>query len=441
MRAKLGIGPNGEVMLPQRDAEALGLVPGDEVEIHTARGSFALVANADRAGQAYFAGSLSALSVPEALYYVSTSLKSGVMLLAFGSEKQRKTATHRAEELRRKSIYFRDGQVVFASSSDSCDRLGTVLERNELLQREELERCGRLVASGRPLGQVLVDEGLVSAGQLYDGMTLQVREIVLAACLETEGEFTFLEGPFEEKNAVRLQERTRDLLLQAMRRIDEIEHMTAEVVPDRDAVLQPTGAAAVGLALAEARLLEAVDGSRTVRQAIDQSQLGLYQGMRAVAGLVRRGLLEPAATRATAAATAEEEVFSVTAPATEAPAPRASGPFETYRRIFKRIFQELTVAHADAQGRINSYFDRLSEKQRPLFEGVRMGEDGEIDVAQVLLNVSTGGVYQGAAARARALEALEAFLAFALFEVKNRLPRPEAEALLREVGRMQVGKA
>ncbi len=78
---------------------------------------------------------------------------------------------------------------------------------------------------------------------------------------------------------------------------------------------------------------------------------------------------------------------------------------------------------------------------RPVFEGVRIAEDGDMDVAQILVNVPSGGAYKGAAARARALEALEEFLAFALFEAKNRLPRTEAERLLREVGRMQVGKA
>jgi hypothetical protein len=76
-----------------------------------------------------------------------------------------------------------------------------------------------------------------------------------------------------------------------------------------------------------------------------------------------------------------------------------------------------------------------------VFEGVRVDEGGEMDVAQILVNVQSGGAYRGAAARARALEALEEFLAFALFEAKNRLPRADAERLLREVGKMQVGKA
>ncbi len=76
-----------------------------------------------------------------------------------------------------------------------------------------------------------------------------------------------------------------------------------------------------------------------------------------------------------------------------------------------------------------------------MFEGVRVGAEGELDVTRVLDNVSALGAYRGAAARARSLEALEDLLAFALFEVKNCLSKPEADALLREVGRMQVGKA
>ena len=76
-----------------------------------------------------------------------------------------------------------------------------------------------------------------------------------------------------------------------------------------------------------------------------------------------------------------------------------------------------------------------------MFEGVRFGPDGDIAVAQVLDNVTRSGEYQGAAARARSLEALEDLLAFALFEVKNCLPRAAADAVLREVGHMQMGRA
>jgi hypothetical protein len=435
VRVKLGIGADDLVVLPQREVEALGLADGDEVDVRTARGAFCLVAHRAVPSQAHFAGSLSALSAPEVFHFVFTTLKSGVLLFSFGSQRRREAGVPaRPEELRRKAVYFRDGQVVFASGSDRADRLGAVLWRNGVLSREDLERCGRLVSSARPLGQVLVDEGLLSSGQLYQGVTQQVREIVLAAFLETEGEFTFVEGPFDERNAVKLPERTRNLLLDGMRRLDVVERLAE--VPDREAVVQLTGSVALDLDPKEARILEAVDGTRAVWQVIDESEL--FEGLKALASLVRLGAVEPVAPLAAAAAEREEEVVRTkTAP----PPPPASGPFETYRRIFRRIFGEIRKVQPGARERLNSFFDRLPETQKPVFQGVRLDGEGEVDVAQVLLNVAAGGIYQGAAARARALEALESFLAFALFEVKNCLPRREAEALLREAGRMQVGEA
>jgi hypothetical protein len=101
----------------------------------------------------------------------------------------------------------------------------------------------------------------------------------------------------------------------------------------------------------------------------------------------------------------------------------------------------LAAAIPGAEQRLDSYFDRMAEGRRFVFEGVRFGAGGDIDVARVLANVTATGAYKGASAKARSLEGLEELLTFALFEVKNVLPRAEAEALLREVGKMQVGKA
>lgn len=375
MRAKLTIGPEGQLAVPPRQAESLGLSGGGDVEVVSARGAFALVvpARAD-SPHAYFAGSLASLTVAEVVQFVFSSLKTGVLLVAAGADAGRRP--DQPERLRRKSLYFKDGQVVFASSSDPADRLGPVLLEHDLVGPADLERCSRLVRSGRPLGQVLVDEGILTSAQLYEGITLQVKRIFLSAFLETDGEFAFLEGPSDQQNEVKLPERTRDLILQGMKRLEEAEQKRAEAElargapPDFEVVIE-------------------VEAPPPGRQAV----------------------------------------------------PRASGPFETYRRIFKRVYDAVASVEQDAAVRLNGYFDRLPDKKRPVFEGVRIDEDGEMDVAQILVNVNAGGAYKGAAARARALEALEEFLAFALFEAKNRLPRAEAERLLREVGKMQVGKA
>lgn len=422
MRAKLAAGDEGQVILPARELEALGSKPGEELEIFTARGAVALLAPAG-AARAWFAGSLGALTVAEVVQTIFTSLKSGTLLVELGAGGK-------------KSIYFRDGQVVFAASSDPADRLGNVLWRAGLLKREDLDRCAGLVGPGRPLGQVLVAQKLLTAGELYAGVTLQVREIALAAFSETEGEFAFVEGPFEERNAVKLPERTRDLLLLGMKRLEEIEQVLGSALPSLAA--KPVGkGGGEKLEPGSQRLLELLDGARTAREAVSESGLGTYEGVKALGALVKAGRV--VVPEAAPAPEAEVKPGAEEQPA-HTPVPRASGPFEIYRRILKRVFEELSAAQPDARARLNSWFDRLSDKQRPAFAGVRVGDDGEIDVAQVLINVQSGGQHRGAAARARALEALETFLAFALFEVKNVMPRADAERLLRDVGRMQVGK-
>jgi hypothetical protein len=350
------------------------------VEFVSARGGCALVVPVrGEQPRAWFAGSLASLTVAEVVHFVFSSLKTGVLLLAFGEKDAR---PDEPERLRRKSIYFRDGQVVFASSSEPRDRLGPVLEEAAVVDAAELARCSRLVQSGRPLGQVLVDEGVLTSGQLYEAIGVQVKRIFLEAFVEVGGEFAFLEGPLDDQSQVKLPERTRDLILQGMKRLEESELRRAEAeaaagAPEPEVVIEvepPVPASAPGVA-------------------------------------PRRRI------------------------------PRAAGPFETYRRIFKRVHAALASVEPDAAGRLNTWFERLPEKRRAIFEGVRMGEDGELDVAAILVNVDGTGAWHGAAARARSLEALEEYLAFALFEAKNRLPKPEAERLLRDVGKMQVGKA
>jgi hypothetical protein len=98
----------------------------------------------------------------------------------------------------------------------------------------------------------------------------------------------------------------------------------------------------------------------------------------------------------------------------------------------------LERAVPDATARLDSGIERLPDAQRTLFDGVRFGARGDLDVSRVLANVAASGP-SDASARARALEALEALFAFAIFEARNRLGQGEAEALRREVGKIQMG--
>jgi hypothetical protein len=431
MRIRISTGPEGEVVLPAGEADALGLAGGGEGEIISARGTFALLmaARGDEPA-AWFAGSLAAMTVGEVVQFVFTSLKTGVLLLAFGEGHGTATPTD-PEQLRRKSIYFKDGQIAFASSSDRADRLGQILRRAGIVSAEDLERCSRLVRAGRPLGQVLVDEGVLSGGQLYEGISLQVKEILFNAFVEVDGTFAFLEGAADERNAVKLPQRTRDLLLEGMQRVERLDNLV-RLLGGRHAVFVPGSPPARALGPDERAVLDAADGKRDLVAVALEAGLGQLLAAETVATLVREGLLRPAPPAAPAPAPQED-----TGPITV----RLSGPFDIYRRIFARVHEAIGAAGHDAAARLNSYFERLPARNRAVFDGVRFGAEGDVEVGKVLDNVVAGGAFKGAAARARALEALEDLLAFALFEVKNCLPRGDADGVLREVGRMQMGKA
>jgi hypothetical protein len=354
VRVAIAIGPEGEARLPAAGAEAAGLGPGDAADLSAAPG----VALLSRSGAgAWLAGSLAASSFGEVAQLVASSLRTGVLRLSLGGPAGRQ----------HKSIHFREGRVVFAASGDPADRLGPVLARAGLVPEAALARCRPLVAPGRPLGQVLVEQGVLTAAQLYQGLALQVREIFLSAFQAPEGEFLFREGPLDERNEVRLPERTRDLILLGLKRADEAE-------------------------------------------------------------------------RAAAATAARPEPPAPEAPAAT-PAPEASPgrAFEAYRRLLRTVHGPLARASPAAAARLDTWFERLPPGQRAVFEGVRFGAGGEVDVGRVLANVTAGGVHRGAAARAKALESLESLLTFALFEARNLLPRAEADALWREVARIQVG--
>ncbi len=388
-----------------------------------------------RDGRPWLGGTLTALSILEVVQLIFTSLKSGVLRLSFarGSDAAAGDRPHR------RSFYFREGQLVFASSSEPCDRLGPVLWRAGLVGWEVLQRCSVGVESGQLLGQVLVNEGALTAGDLYAGVAAQVREILFEAFLDTEGEFLFVEGPHGELNEVRLPERTRELLLEGLKRVDEVEQLLA-LVGGRGAVLTRASAPPGEASEYTLRLLEALEGCPSFAEAADESRLGLLFALREAAALIGSGVLvrsaRPALTPAPvrpASADAPPEAALSTA--------RPPGPFELYRRIFLRVHAALAAARPGAEARLDSYFAGLPEQRRFLFEGVAFAADGDLDVGRVLANVTATGAYRGAAAKARSLEGLEDLLTFALFEVKNVLPRAAAEQLLREVGRMQVGKA
>ena len=103
------------------------------------------------------------------------------------------TLTISAENVEKK-VMVKDGQIIFASSTDSQDRLGEMLVKAGKLTRETLRTALDLVRrSGglKKLGALLVERGLVSPKDLFVGLKLQVKEIIYSLFHLNAGTYQF----------------------------------------------------------------------------------------------------------------------------------------------------------------------------------------------------------------------------------------------------------
>lgn len=119
-----------------------------------------------------------------------------------------------------KSIYVRDGQIVFATSMEVHDRLGEILVKTGKLTQENLDHALELYrksAGLKKLGAVLVENGLVAPKELFGGLKIQVKGIIYSLFLWHDGEYQF-----EERlptDIIQLQINFQELISEIIQRI------------------------------------------------------------------------------------------------------------------------------------------------------------------------------------------------------------------------------
>jgi hypothetical protein len=163
-----------------------------------------------------------------------------------------------------KKVFFQDGRIVFAASSETNDRLGETLLREGTIRLEQLQEATRNLRPGKRLGTLLVESGHLRPEDLVRGVIAQVREIVLEPFTWEEGGYRFDEGPLPTQEVITLGMKTGEILLQGIRRIRSFSRIRRSVGGMRRRfVLAPGSAETVeGLAL--------TDGERLVLSRLQQ---------------------------------------------------------------------------------------------------------------------------------------------------------------------------
>jgi hypothetical protein len=95
-----------------------------------------------------------------------------------------------------KSLFFKEGNLVYASSSENEDRLGDVLLKSGKITQEHYKVSSELIKkTGKRQGSILVEMGVISPKDLFAGLKIQIKEIISSVILwEEGGKFELTEG-------------------------------------------------------------------------------------------------------------------------------------------------------------------------------------------------------------------------------------------------------
>jgi hypothetical protein len=356
----------------------------------------------------FFAGNLGSLFMEDVFSYVLSGIRSGQLIVQHGPL--------------RRTVTFRDGQVIFATSTERYERLGTVLVQLGTITSEQLTLAIAQVTPTRRIGQVLTTEGMVSEANLYNAMTFLVREVVLNLFEMMEGSFLFLEHQAPLSDVVKLPERTRDLVIQGIKRGEATTRLRRQFPEDMRLGVGPKGFPAGEEALA-AKARPGV----TVKELRSAYEGSIHAFLTWAEERVRDGALviEPVVPVAPVRPK----------PTIEMVGSELLGPEERYNLLLSLVYRAIEDMGRDVgmfQGFLKSPPPGLEEA----YAGVKLGPDGRVDVEQIRHNVAGGGE---ALSRALTLEALDAFVSYALFSAQNVLPQDLADQLALTYRALQEG--
>jgi hypothetical protein len=318
----------------------------------------------------------------------------------------------------RKTVSLKDGQVVFATSTEPWERVGVKLVELGLLTKDALLRALKDVRPGIRLGQVLHRTGLLTQPQLYSAMTFLCREIVVNLLCEASGHALFLENAPLPEDVLRLPDPTRDLVLEGVKRAEEVRRLRrrfpANLRVARAAAPRPDGA--WGEVWDRAEQPVELSALRAGFEGPEHAFLSAVEGLLGTGALGLRPRTE-------------EE-------AQPAPPAHVAGPptLEPFAALVQNICQALRDAGQGLEDLRSFLADPLPGMEAAL-AGVTLSDEGRLDLARLAQNA--GG--EEAEARAGAYEVLHAFVSYALFSARNVLPAEVAEGLQRAFRKMQEG--
>ena len=177
-----------------------------------------------------------------------------------------------------KQVFFLDGDMIFATSTDRRESLGSYLVRNKLISQEQLDASSEQVSKmpGARHGEIMVRMGFLDREQLGTAVRKQVQAIVWSLFNLTEGAVTFMVGRARDDEVFKIKIPTARAILAGCRNIEDPKVITARL-GGRGAIFKrlprPAHLEKFRFDSDERQLLELVNGKRNLYELCEAGPL------------------------------------------------------------------------------------------------------------------------------------------------------------------------
>ena len=286
---------------------------------------------------------------------------------------------------RNDTIYFIDGRLVFAASTDPDMGLAeTLLRMGELDIQQYSSAMERLVVARR-VGALLIEMGFLKTDDLTRAVERQTSAIVLNAMQYRTGSYTIEFTREFPDGIISLPMSTERLILDGVRRI-EYWSLITRGVGRLDRVLQQvpnadTRTFQLELTDDESHVFNLLADPQTVKELCARSYLSNFATFRTIWGLLAVNLIQDAEV----AALDEKRSAAETEYELEAMVEKYNG---VYQAVFGLVFQRVGDHVYDFADRVALH---LSPETLPYLSGMTFVNEGRIDFDQLLNNLHASG--------------------------------------------------
>lgn len=286
---------------------------------------------------------------------------------------------------RNDTIYFSEGKIVFAASSDPDMGLAEVLLRSGELNLQQYNYAMEKLVVSRRIGALLCELGYLQADELIRAVERQASAIVLNSLSYRTGSYRVDFTSDFPPEILTLHLATERLILDGVRRIEYWSLITRGLGRFERLLQQVPGADTRSYMLEltdeESHVLSHFTEPATVEDVCGRSYLSNFITCRTLWGLLAVNLVRDAAGEAVverrAAIESEYEL--------EATVERYNGAFQ---QIFGLVFQKIGDHVYDFMDRV---ILQLSPGTLPYLSGMNLVNEARIDFDQLLNNVIASG--------------------------------------------------